>query len=123
MLTNPRLWGASPETPESRPKASSPATPAPSKSQRELRFAPVLARVCAAFFVALRNSAFPFVRTAFCAAAFRLLAPRFFAALFACFDSAAREAVDRGSRWSTSSRAFDRRVDFFLAALVPLAVR
>jgi hypothetical protein len=73
------------------------------------------ARVRAAFFPALLNSAFPFVRTALFAAAFRLPTPRFFAALFVCFDNARCEAVDFGSLFITRLRAADRRADVFFA--------
>lgn len=74
-----------------------------------------LARVRAAFFAAAFRSAGPFVRTAFFAAAFRLLDVRFFAAFFACRESAPREAVDFGSRFNAFSRACDRRGDVFFA--------
>ena len=49
----------------------------------------------AAFLDAAERTAAPFVRTAFFAAAVRALLPRRADALFACFDSAKREAVLR----------------------------
>jgi hypothetical protein len=73
-------------------------------------------RVRAAFFAALRSSALPLVRTAFFAAALRLAAGRFFAAAFACFDSAPRDTVDLGSFFRAFLRACDLRADFFSAA-------
>jgi len=65
-------------------------------------------RVLAAFFPASDSSFGPLVRTALRAAAERSAGLRFFAALFACFESAARETVERGSFLSASSLARDR---------------
>lgn len=69
---------------------------------------PRLLLVRAPFFAALFSPARPLVDAAFRADACRLGAPRFFAAVFVCFESARCDAVVLGSRFSACSLACDR---------------
>src|ERR1700756_1230140 len=72
-----------------------------------------LARVRAAFFAACFISSLPLVRTAFIAASCRSALLRLREAERVCFDKAERDTVERDSRSSTSSRAWDRPGDGF----------
>lgn len=67
------------------------------------------ALVRAAFFAALERALAPLVRLALRAAAERDAAVRRLAARLPCFDSALREAVERGSFFKTFSTACDTR--------------
>src|SRR5204863_5925059 len=78
------------------------------------------ARVLAAFFAAADRPALPLVRTAFLAAAERLVAVRRRAADRAWLESARREAALCPSRFSAPLIARERRAEgFFLGALWP----